>query len=121
MRFARGKLPQFVAMLLGLAVSISSLAFSGAGNAGRGKEIFKQRCAMCHGTDGRGQNGMAPDFIGEWTRLAKSDEELSQNIRSGALHTPGKIYMGGQCPPKIMEERDMDDVLAYLRAAFADR
>lgn len=93
-------------------------AFSGMGNPDRGRLLFNQRCAMCHGEDGRGREGMAADFVGEWQRLTKPDQELSRNIRSGTSRTPGKIYSAGPCPPQMLDERDMDDVLSHLRNAF---
>ena len=106
-------------LLLLFLCSISvSHAFSGMGNPERGKTIFSQRCAMCHGEDGRGLNGMAPDLVNEWHRLTQSDQELGRNIRSGAQRTPGKIYSSGIKPPQVLNDRDMDDVLAYIRNAF---
>lgn len=93
-------------------------AFSGMGNPERGRMLFNQRCAVCHGEDGRGREGMAADFVGEWHRLTKPDQELRHNIRSGAARTPGKLYSAGQCPPQMLDERDMDDVLSHLRNAF---
>lgn len=104
--------------LLLLCSTQSAYALSGIGNPERGKMTFTQRCAMCHGDDGRGKNGMAADFVGEWHRLTKSDLELSANIRSGNVRTPGKIYSAGQCPPHIFNDGDMSDVLSYIRNAF---
>jgi mono/diheme cytochrome c family protein len=112
------KSPLILTLLL-LCSASAAHAFSGMGNPDRGKMFFTQRCAMCHGEDGRGRDGMAADLVGEWHRLTKSDQELIHNIRSGGLRTPGKIYTAGQCPPQILNDRDMDDVLAYLRNAFA--
>lgn len=111
------KASALLALLLVGSVS-SAHAFSGMGNPERGKMLFNQRCAMCHGEDGRGRDGMAADFVREWHRLTKSDQELSHNIRSGALRTPGKLYTAGQCPPQMLDDRDMDDVLSHLRSAF---
>jgi len=100
-------------LLVGLATS--AVAFQGDSN--RGKRIYMERCAMCHGSDGRGNNGMAPDFREEWHRLGKSDEELAENIRNG-MRTPGKYYDSGPKPPQAIDDRDLEDVLAYLRRAF---
>jgi len=111
------KSPLIFALLL-LCSAPAAQAFSGMGNPDRGRMIFTQRCVMCHGEDGRGRDGMAADLVGEWHRLTKSDLELSHNIRSGGLRTPGKIYTAGQCPPQMLNERDMNDVLAYLRNKF---
>lgn len=92
-------------------------AFTSIGNPDRGRMIFAQQCTICHGEDGRGREGMAPDLVAEWHRLTKSDQELARNIRTG-LQTSGKIYSGGPKPPQIMSDRDMDDVIAYMRNTF---
>ncbi|MBY0575764.1 MAG: cytochrome c [Gallionellaceae bacterium] len=93
-------------------------AASFMGNAERGKMIFSQRCAMCHGEDAKGRDGMAPDLIAEWHRLTKSEDELARNIRTGQQTPGGKIYTGGPPPPLTLSDRDMDDVLAYMKSAF---
>lgn len=107
----------FILAFAVLCCAPAAHAFSGMGNPDRGKMIFTQRCAMCHGEDGRGREGMAADLVTDWHRLTKSDQELAHNIRSG-LQTPGKIYTAGPMPPQILNDRDMDDVLAYVRNTF---
>lgn len=87
------------------------------GNPDQGREIFTQRCSMCHGHDGRGNNGMAVDFQEEWYRLTKSDDELMQSLRNG-ISTPGRTYSAGMMPPQMLSKREMYDVLNYLRSAF---
>lgn len=100
-----------------LCCASAAHATSGIGNAERGKMIFSQRCAMCHGEDARGRDGMAPDLLEEWYRLTKSDQELALNIRTGQ-QTTSKIYSSGPPTPQMLSDRDMDDVLAYMRSAF---
>lgn len=108
----------FILAIAILCCAPAAHAFSGmAGNPDRGRMIFSQRCAICHGEDGRGRDGMAADLVTEWHRLTKSDQELAQNIRSG-LQTNVKIYTAGPMPPQIMNDRDMDDVLAFVRSTF---
>ena len=104
------------AVALALLYAGTTHAF-GPGDAERGKMIFNQRCAVCHGEDGRGKNGMAADFVGEWNRLGKPVAELARNIRSG-YQTPGKMYTAGSCPAQPFTDRDMEDVLAHMRTAF---
>lgn len=100
-----------------MAVGVPATATAFGGNPDRGQSIFIQRCAICHGADGRGNDGMAADFQEEWYRLSKSDEELAQSIRNG-LSTPGKFYTAGMMPPQMLSERDIQDVLAFLRERF---
>lgn len=103
-------------LLLAGAMS-SAAAFQGA--ADRGRQVYLDYCVMCHGHDGSGNDGMAPDFREEWYRLSKSDAELIDNIRNG-MDTPGKSYTSGPMPPQPLSERDLDDVLAYLRRTYLD-
>lgn len=95
----------------------AAYASSGIGNVDRGGMIFNQRCAMCHGENGQGREGMAPSFSEEWHRLTKPDTELANNIRTGQ-QTSSKIYSSGPPPQLPLSDRDMEDVLAYMRSAF---
>lgn len=107
----------FILALAILCCATATHASSGIGNADRGKMIFSQRCAMCHGDDAKGRDGMAPDLLAEWHRLTKSDQELAHNIRTGQ-QTSNKIYTAGPPPSLTLSDRDMEDVLAYMRNAF---
>lgn len=104
------------ALLIALLTSTGA-SLAGTGDPNRGREVFMQRCAMCHGQDGRGNNGMAVNFREEWHRLTKSDEALMANIRNG-LRTPGKSYSAGMMPPQVLSERQLQDVLAFLKQSF---
>lgn len=103
------------AVVMSLSPVMAAQAFQG--DPEQGREIFMQRCSMCHGADGRGNNGMAVDFREEWYRLTKSDAELMQSLRNG-VSTPGRTYSAGMMPPQMLSEREMYDVLNYLRSAF---
>ncbi len=108
-------------MVLVLVVSWSGISVAGTssvfGSVSQGKVYFSKRCAMCHGADGHGNNGMAPDFSVEWNRLTKSDDELAANIREVYKDPTRKnYYNAGKCPrhPTI-SDGDMEDILAFLR------
>ena len=108
------------AILAGLlAGACSSQAHSFQGDPDRGRELYMQRCSVCHGVDGRGNDGMAVDFREEWYRLTRSDEELMDSLRNG-LSTPGRYYTAGAMPPQMLDREEMFDVLSYLRSAFMD-
>ncbi len=105
------------------AVALSSVAPSQAellpGDARRGAEIYAQRCVMCHGENGDGNGGMAANFLEEWYRFTKTDEELAESIRNG-FRSEGKSYAAGSMPPQLMNNRDLEDVIAYLRSRFGE-
>ena len=110
--------PLFIVIALTLMWSgIVAAGSSVFGNVPKGKVYFSKRCAMCHGRDGRGNDGMAPDFSVEWDRLTKSDNALAANIRNRYKDpTKDSFYNAGECPrhPSITDD-EMEDVLAFLR------
>ncbi len=105
-----------------LAVVAMSFLFSAqvlafGGDTDRGSRIYQQRCAMCHGSDGGGNDGMAVDFREQWYVLSKSDAELARHIRDG-FRSPGSTYTAGACPSQVISQRDLRDVLDAIRDKF---
>jgi len=100
-----------------LWLSGTALSHAFFGDSERGKIVFSQRCAMCHGESGDGNNGMAANFQQEWFRFTKSDDELSESIRNG-FQTPGKHYTAGAMPPQFLSDQDLENVIAYMRKTF---
>ncbi len=77
----------------------------------KGREIFHERCAVCHGFDGVPEIPEAPNFArGE--RLDKSDEELLNTIKHGQAMMPA-------WKDKLTEE-EMREVLTYARIIMGD-
>jgi putative heme-binding domain-containing protein len=68
---------------------------------------FRQRCADCHGTDGRGVRG--PDITQIWSS-GRTDPGLFKTIRTGV---PG-TEMPSFTAPRT-SDRDVWQILAYLR------
>ena len=50
---------------------------------GEESEIFKQRCAMCHGPDGRGAVSRTPNFADSAWQATKTDESLLTAVTNG--------------------------------------
>lgn len=86
---------------------------AGVPDAAKGKEVFIKYCVACHQADGRG-GGVAADFVGDKTRLAKSDTELIRSIRRGV--ETGKVIM----PPwgSVLSDSEIRNVVHYIRTAF---
>ena len=76
-----------------------------------GMGLFRQRCADCHGTDGRGVRG--PDITHVWAS-GRTDAGLFQTVRTGVPNTE----MPGFPPPRT-SDRDVWRLLAYLRTLAA--
>jgi mono/diheme cytochrome c family protein len=77
-----------------------------------GKKVYSMFCAACHQADGRGIKGGAADFVGDKTRLAKSDEQLLKSIAEG-VEMKGMPAFRATLP-----KGQQKAVVAYLRAAF---
>jgi cytochrome c oxidase cbb3-type subunit III len=68
---------------------------------------FRQRCADCHGTDGRGVRG--PDITQVWSS-GRTDDGLFKTLRSGVSGTEMPAF-----PAPRTSDRDIWQMLAYLR------
>lgn len=86
----------------------------------RGHRVFLQRCATCHGPEGRGDGQNAytldpppPDFQESLGKLSPADRR--------ALVTGGSVALGRSptCPPwgRSLSPEDVDAVVAWLDAA----
>jgi len=88
--------------------------------AARGHRVFLQRCATCHGPQGRGDGQNAynlqpppPDFQ---ESLAKVPVEVRRRIIEGGTASVGRSAL---CPPwgRSLGPDDVDALLAWLEAA----
>lgn len=85
------------------------------GNAEAGAAIYGRICVACHGADGRGNGGVTgANFVGDATRLAKTNTQLLLSIRDGV--TTGPSPMPAQAG--VLNDQEMKDVLSYIRHTF---
>lgn len=88
------------------------------GDAGRGAQVYRLNCMVCHQADGKGSKQVGtPDYTVAGGPLTKSDEELLAIIANGKLPTPPGVL---PMPPwgNILPPQAIRDVIAYLRATF---
>lgn len=87
-----------------------------SGDPDRGRVVYDQYCAGCHGATGRGDGPAAlalsprPASLISAATSAKSDKELLQTIVNGKPRTAMQAWTGTLTPE---EQRD---VLAYIRS-----
>jgi mono/diheme cytochrome c family protein len=95
--------------------SPSGIAESGFANPKRGKQIYEQLCARCHGAklDGRGPEASslrsAPADLQSLSSRTKSDWELLIIISHGVMYTPMHGFRD------VLTEQDIRDVLSFIR------
>lgn len=86
-----------------------------------GGRIYRATCVACHGANGKGAFPGVPDFTAAAGRLSKPDAVLLRNMTNG-FQTPGSpMPMPARGGNPDLTNRDMADVLAYLRATFGRR
>ena len=84
-----------------------------AGQRARAKSLFTDRCARCHGADGRGRTVLgemlaAPDFTDEgWWQDEKSERRLIQSIAGGKGEMPAFA--------KKLSRREISSLADYVR------
>jgi cytochrome c6 len=76
-------------------------------DVGAAEAMFKSKCAMCHGADGKGKAAMkTPDFTSADVQK-KNDADLSVAITNGT----------GKMPPyKTMTPDQVKDMVAFIRS-----
>ncbi len=81
-----------------------------------GQTLYRERCADCHGTEGKGDGAKAPFLSPRPGNLvsaatsAKSDKELLKIIANGKPHTSMPSWNG------TLSEEDQEAVLRYIRS-----
>ena len=54
-----------------------------------GGDLFKQKCSMCHGVDGKGYAALkTPDFTDPKVQASLTDKEITDTIKNGKKGTP---------------------------------
>ena len=89
-------------------------ARAGAANAGGGSDIYRSKCAACHGPEGRGNgpaaaamNPRPTDFTDAAKRLATTDSAMADVIRHGRRSMPAFGSM--------LSASQVDSVIAYVK------
>ena len=92
-------------LLLGLSLALTSGAALAA-DVNKGRQLYAQQCAICHGPSGTGVLPGSPNFSrGE--ALMRPDFSLLASVRMGKNAMPA--FRG------LLADRDILDVIAYIR------
>ena len=105
-------------------------AMGGPGNAVHGKQLFNQRCSICHQPQKGGKNGVGPALYGAYGAVAgqrPTGFAYSPKLKaSGIVWTPDKLNQWIQKPaslasgakmvlPPVTAPQDRADIIAYLK------
>ena len=108
------------ASVMALVLAVMPLAAPAAGAPEKGRPIFSQMCAGCHGTLGDGQDGTKSGFVPRIGTLANKeymasvpDDYLVMIIKKGGEYM-GKIAAMPAWEKKLSEEQ-INDIVALIR------
>jgi mono/diheme cytochrome c family protein len=91
----------------------------------RGKQVYEQVCALCHGVDGNGKPGQAPTFVGsEWVLTGNAGQLIRIPLQglNGPITVKGEVWnlampaMGAALP-----DDDLAALLSYMRTAWGNQ
>jgi mono/diheme cytochrome c family protein len=71
-------------------------------------KVYSEKCALCHGEDGKGMTKDNPDFTNAEWQKKESDEEFIKTIKAGKKPMPA--FEG-----KLSEEQ-IKSLVQYVRA-----
>ena len=91
----------------------------------RGRVVFEQVCALCHGVDGMGKPAQAPPFVGsEWVLT----DRVGQIIRIPLQGLSGSIKVNGvewalamPAMGAALSDEDLAAVLTYMRNSWGNK
>lgn len=100
-----------------LGVSLALFLFTtvilaqGETEAVDGAAVYKKRCAMCHGPEGKGFKALkTPDFTSPEWQASRTDEEITEIIKNGKKGT-AMPALGSK-----MTEDEIKAVVAHVRS-----
>jgi mono/diheme cytochrome c family protein len=74
-------------------------------------DLFKAKCSMCHGPDGKGFSAIkTPNFTDPKWQASKKDKEIEDTIKNGKKDTMMKGF-----GDKLKEE-EIDSLLKFIRS-----
>jgi cytochrome c553 len=93
------------------AVFLFGAAFSMAADQPDGAALFKSKCSMCHGPDGKGYAAVkTPDFTDPKVQASITDKQMADTIKNGKPNTM-MMPFGGQ-----LSDADIQALVKQIRS-----
>lgn len=87
-----------------------------------GKTVYNQHCLPCHQAEANGVPGMFPPLTD--TRMVQGDKEELIGVvlfgLEGEIEVKGEIYNTIMAPLPYLSDREVADVLTYVRQSFGN-
>ncbi len=98
--------------LTGLLFFVAVLGFTGTVMAEDGAGLYKTKCLVCHGIEGRG-TALAPGFKESVFINSSTDKEITDVILNGSKGTVKKFTLS--MPPQKLDEAEVKSLVEYLK------
>jgi cytochrome c553 len=100
-----------------IAISIILAAAAGSLRAADAKAMYEEKCAKCHGSDGKGETKLgkkmgAKDYTDPKVQAELKDEAAFKAIKEGLKDKEGTVLMK---PTEGVTDEDIKGLVAYLR------
>jgi cytochrome c oxidase cbb3-type subunit III len=97
----------FASLFLAVTVILLVSAVFQAADKPDGSAIYKQKCSMCHGADGKGFAAIkTPDLTDPKWQSSNSDKEITEVVKNGKKGTP---------MPAFAEKLKDDEIQAVVK------
>jgi len=101
----------FKVLGVGAFLLIFSLTLPARPKPDDGGDLFKQKCSMCHGVDGKGYPALkTPDFTDPKVQASLTDKEIVDTIKNGKKGTAMPAFAD-----KLSDEQ-INSLVTYLRS-----
>jgi cbb3-type cytochrome c oxidase subunit III len=87
-----------------------------AGPTSDGGDLFKQKCSMCHGVDGKGYSALkTPDFTDPKVQASLTDKEITETIKNGRKGTAMPAFAD-----KLSDDQ-IKSLVTYIRSLSSSK
>jgi nitrite reductase (NO-forming) len=89
----------------------------------RGADVYLIQCLQCHQENGEGLEGVYPPLAKSDYLIADKKRSISQTLKgvTGEIKVNGKIYNGEMPGFETLTDREMSDVLNYVRNSWGNK
>jgi cbb3-type cytochrome c oxidase subunit III len=101
----------FASLLLAGIITSSTSTVVQAADTPDGAAVYKQKCQMCHGADGKGYPAIkTPDLTDPKWQASVSDKQMTEVIKNGKKGTPMPAFADK------LKEDEIQAVVKFVRS-----